>query len=511
MSALEINKPEREREANTPPETCAVPAPMPLDHLEAVETWGMNKQVMAYVYRPTTIEGIREVFETARQHGLTVGLRGGGRSYGDASLNAENISLDLTRMNRILDWNPATGIISVEPGVTLRQLWQYVVGDGWWPPVVSGTMFVTMGGAAGMNYHGKNNYKMGPLGDHVLEFDLLLPTGEVVTCRPDLNRDLFYAALGGFGMLGCFTRLKLEMKRVHSGHLSVHAIATRNLSEMFRAFEQRMGTADYLVGWVDCFAKGKSLGRGQIHDARYLEPGEDPNPTQSLRVEKQELPDTLFGLIPKSIMWRLMRPFTNNFGMRLINAAKYKASSTLGNHKTYRQSHAGFAFLLDYVPNWKWAYKSGLIQYQSFVPAETAEACFTAQLELCQQRGLAPYLGVFKRHRRDDFLMSHAVDGYSLALDFPVTKRNRERLWSLTAELNQLVLNAGGRFYFAKDSTLESASAAAYLGEETLRKFRVLKHACDPENLLQTELSKRLFGSDFSTLSRANHPLPPPS
>ncbi len=469
--------------------------PMPVDHLERVETWGMNASALTYVYRPSTVEGVREVFEIARRHGLKVGLRGAGRSYGDASLTAENIGLDLTRMNRILAWDPRTGVITVEPGVTLRQMWQYAIGDGWWPPVVSGTMFVTMGGAAGMNFHGKNNFKLGPLGEHILEFDLLLPTGEVVLCSREQNRDLFFAAIGGFGMLGCFVRLTLQLKKVCSGLLSVYAFSTRSLRHMMEEFEQRRDAADYLVGWIDCFARGKSLGRGLAHEARYLHEGEDANPAQTLRVEKQELPDTLFGLIPKSLMWRAMRPFANNFGMRLLNQAKFTAGNTLGNHKTVRQSHAGFAFLLDYVPDWKFVYKpGGLIQYQSFVPKETAESCFTQQIRICQQEGIVPYLGVFKRHRPDAFLMTHAVDGYSFALDFPMTARNREHLWQLTAKLNEITLQAGGRFYFAKDSTLDSRSAAAYLGEETLNRFFALKQRCDPENLLQTELSKRLFG-----------------
>ncbi|MCW3051125.1 MAG: FAD/FMN-containing dehydrogenase, partial [Chthonomonadales bacterium] len=167
---------------------------MPHDHLERVEAWGMNTAVVSYVYRPTTLDGIYAAFEVARKHKLTVGLRGAGRSYGDASLSAENICLDLTRMNRILDWDPQSGIISIEPGVTLRQLWQYIIEDGWWPPVVSGTMTVTMGGALGMNYHGKNNYKMGPIGDHTLEFDLMLPSGEVMTCSRAQNADIFFAA-----------------------------------------------------------------------------------------------------------------------------------------------------------------------------------------------------------------------------------------------------------------------------------------------------------------------------
>ena len=479
-------------------QTAAPIAPLPADRWERVEAWGMNTASLSSVYRPTTAAGIREVFETARATGRTVGLRGAGRSYGDASLNGENICLDLTRMNRILDWNPQAGIIEVEPGVTLRQLWQYAIEDGWWPSVVSGTMFVTIGGAAGMNFHGKNNYKMGPIGDHILKFDLMLPSGEIKTCSRTENRDLFFAAIGGFGMIGCFTRLTLQMKKVESGQLSVLAYATQNFGEMIQKFEAQRHTADYLVGWIDCFATGDAIGRGQAHEANYLQAADDPNAAQTLRVVHQELPESLFGLLPKSLMWRLMKPFSNNFGMRLINAAKFIAGNTIGNNKTVRQSHAEFAFLLDYVPDWKFVYKpGGLIQYQSFIPAENAEACFTAQIEACHRAGIVPYLGVFKRHRPDDFLISHAVEGYSLALDFPVTERNRERLWELTAELNQITLQSNGKFYFAKDSTLKPADARAFLGEAALQKFAALKHHCDPENLLQTELSRRLFLNVF--------------
>ena len=142
----------------------------------------MSSAGLAYLYRPTTAEGVAAVFSGAAAAGRTVGLRGSGNSYGDAALNDENVVVDLTRMNRILEWDPDTGIIRVEPGVTIRQLWQYAIEDGWWPPVVPGTMFVTLGGAAAMNIHGKNNYRVGPIGDHILQFDLLLPSGEVLRC-----------------------------------------------------------------------------------------------------------------------------------------------------------------------------------------------------------------------------------------------------------------------------------------------------------------------------------------
>lgn len=456
----------------------------------------MSSSALSYVFRPSTTEGLCAVFDQARRSGRSVGLRGAGRSYGDASLNAEGISLDLTRMTRILAWDPQTGIIRVEPGVTIQQLWQYTIEDGWWPNVVSGTMFPTLGGAAAMNIHGKNNWKAGPIGDWILEFEILLPTGETKFCSRTENSDLFHTAIGGFGMLGVITRLDLQLKKVYSGLLNVEPVGHRNFQELFQIFEERLPKSDYLVGWIDCFATGEALGRGQLHQANYLAPGEDLQPAQTLRVENQELPTSLLGIIPKSVMWRLMKPFVNDHGMQAINCAKSLSAAKLSHGQTHTQSHAGFAFLLDYVPNWKNAYKpGGLIQYQSFVPKEYAQAVFTAQIQLSQSYGVVPYLGVFKRHRPDDFLMTHAVDGYSLALDFAITPAKQGGLHSLAAEMDRLVLDAGGRFYFAKDSALHRSSVAEALGADRISKFFAIKHECDPENLLQTNLSRRLFGN----------------
>ncbi len=466
---------------------------LPRDRLERLAGWGMATSAMSWVYRPTTVDGILEAFATARTHGLSVGLRGAGQSYGDAALNAENLCLDLSRMTRILAWDPTSGLITVEPGVTIRQLWQYTIEDGWWPPVVSGTMATSLGGAIAANIHGKNNWKVGPLGDHVRAFDLLLPSGEVQRCSREAHPDLFHAAIGGFGLLGCVVAVTLQMKRVYSGLMTVRAVSAATLEAMLAAFEERLDRADYLVGWVDCSARGAALGRGLIHEANHLAPGEDPNAAQSLRVSSQELPDTLLGVVPKAIVWRLMKPLTGAAGTRLVNTVKYHQSRLAGAH-AFQQSHAGFAFLLDYVPNWKFAYlPGGLIQYQSFIPAARAAETYGAILRRAQERGLVPYLGVLKRHRADAFLLTHGVDGYSLALEFKVTSGNRERLWALAAELDPLVLDAGGRFYFAKDSTLGRASATAFLGEERLRRFLDLKAACDPDGLLQTDLYRRLL------------------
>ena len=78
---------------------------------ERLWAWGRTASAESYVYRPRTAEEVREVFEVARGHRLSVGLRGAGQSYGDAALNAGGVCLDLSRMDRIIDWNPATGVV----------------------------------------------------------------------------------------------------------------------------------------------------------------------------------------------------------------------------------------------------------------------------------------------------------------------------------------------------------------------------------------------------------------
>ncbi len=446
------------------------------------------------VLRARGIDDVRTAFARARAEGLPLALRGTGLSYGDASVLEGGLVLDLTGFDRVLSFDHATGEIEVEPGATIRDLWSTGIPHGFWPPVVSGTMFPTVGGALAMNIHGKNSFAVGTIGEHVREFDLLTPSGELLTCSRESRQDVFRAAIGGAGMLGCFTRIALKLKRVPGGRLRVGVLAAKNLGEMLAVFEREHGDADYLVGWIDGFAKGASLGRGIIHRGDYAGPDVDPDAATYLTAARQTLPAKLFGVVPKSWLWRFARPLVNDFGMRCVNAAKFFTGSRSVGGAPHLQSHVGFAFLLDYLPDWRRSYgRGGLIQYQSFVPADRAEEVHGGLIRAAQEAGIPPYLLVYKRHRRDPYLLTHSVDGYSLAMDFKVTRRNRDALWALCSTFDDKVVAAGGRFYFAKDATLTRGSFSRSVPAEELAAFVALKRRLDPDSVLQTGLSRRLF------------------
>ncbi|MBX3005567.1 MAG: FAD-binding oxidoreductase [Anaerolineales bacterium] len=462
--------------------------PLPLQTLTRLENFGHSLQRVAYVFRPEHTDELPALFAQARQAGLSIGLRGAGRSYGDAALNAGQIILDLRGLTRILAWDAESGIVRVEPGVTIEQLWRHALPFGWWPPVVPGTMFPTLGGCLAANIHGKNNWQAGPIGEHVVEFEATLPNGQTVTCSPQQNAELFYSLIGGMGLLGIFTSITLQLKKVHSAQLRVTGWTQPALAGMLAEVDAYKDE-DYIVGWLDATAPGGALGRGQLHRASY-QAAEAERPAPSL-----DLPPSILG-IPKAALPPLMAPFVNNLGVGLVNFAKYSANRLLEHHKSYTQSLVEFNFLLDYIPGWERIYgRGGLVQHQSFVPAAAAPSVYRQVLQRCQQHGLPPYLAVLKRHRPDAFLLSHAVDGFSLALDFKVP-RQPARLVALARELDAMLLAAGGRYYFAKDALLDGQRARQFLGEQTLSTLKELKQRCDPEGLLQHDLFRRCLAEE---------------
>ncbi len=467
-------------------------APLPVERIAMLHGWAMVQRAAGYVWQPESVEEIRSVLAYARANGHTVVPRGAGYSYNDAALNREEVVLDLSRMRRVTAWDSLNGVITVEPGVTVRDLWRAVIADCWWPPVVPGTMGPTLGGALAMNVHGKNAWRLGSIGEHVICFDLLSPAGDLVTVTPQSDPDLFHAAIGGLGMLGIITSVTLRLRRIVSGTLLTHTFAACNLPEMFALFAGNAADADYLVGWIDGFASGASLGRGLVERADF----EMWPDSLALHPDAQDLGPRIAGLVPRDQLWRVMKPLFTDPAMRAANEAQYRKGALLGEHPR-RVTHAQFDFFHDYLPNWQRSWlPGGLRQVQVFVPRGRAPGVFAEMLDRAQHMKLYPYLCVFKQHRADPFLLRYQQDCFSLSLDFHVTRHNASRLDRLFADLRNLAVANDATFYLAKDDMLDAATYARTVGPERVARFLEMKRQRDPDGLLQSDLFRRVFAGN---------------
>ena len=138
-------------------------------------------------------------------------------------------------------------------------------------------------------------------------------------------------------------------------------------------------------------------------------------------------------------------------------------------------------------------FPEGVETFQAFVPKRQAKEIFEQVLRYSQGQGCMSIWCVIKQHQRDPFLLSYQVDGFSLELNYQRTRQTADVLEQTLRHMIATVIEAGGRFYFAKDHFLTHTQYRQSIGDEAVDNFLRLKQCYDPEMLLQSDLFRRIF------------------
>ncbi len=405
-------------------------------------------------------------------------VRGLGRSYGDSSLNTSILST--LGLNRFLSFDNERGIVECESGTSLKELLDIFVPRGWFPAVTPGTKFVTVGGAIASDVHGKNHHKEGTFTDHLLSLVIMLPNGDVMTCSKSENADFFRAVCGGMGLLGIILAATFKLKKIESSYVRTLTRRAKDLDAIMDLFEE-YERFTYSVAWIDCLARGRSLGRSVLMMGEHASVGE---------VKDHKIIDPLFSSRPATKIKKV--PF--NFPNFVLNKFTVKSF----NYLYYRRYAEGpcegladynaFFYPLDAISHWNRIYGSrGFTQYQFVLPKEASLRGLRRILKAISECGEGSFLAVLKLFGKDNGnLLSFPMEGYTLALDFPITSG----LFTFLNELDRIVLDYGGRLYLSKDVRMgKEMFMNSYPYAE---KFVQLKRSLDNTNKMQSLQSKRL-------------------
>lgn len=397
--------------------------------------------------------------------------RGAGRAYGDAAVNSGGAVVDMTTADRILAWDGDT--VTVESGLELGRLTAAALRRGLRPAVVPGTAHVTVGGAIAADVHGKNHPAAGAFTAYVTAVDLLLPDGEIRTVTRDGTPLLFRATAGGMGLTGLVLRATIRLLPVDSAHLVVRTVRCAGLDGLLGALTGDDGGHPYGVAWVDTLARGSTLGRGVVDRARHARPDELRRVSAGGPSGHLGVPVPIpFGLVTRGSAWLFNEVWFHRAPPRPRWAVR---------------SAADFSWKLDGVGNWNRLYgPRGFVQYQFVVPFG-AEDTLRLILHRLATRRLPSVLAVLKRlGAGGDGLLSFPMPGWTLAFDLPATTA----LVRLLDDLDELVADAGGRVYLAKDARLRpDVLTAMYPG---CAEFRRLRSEIDPRGVLVSDLARRL-------------------
>lgn len=403
--------------------------------------------------------------------------RGLGRSYGDSSLPAApGDKVVNTRLaNRILAFDEQTGVLHAEAGVTLVELNRTLLPRGWFTPVTPGTKFVTLGGMVASDVHGKNHHRDGCFGEHVLGLRLRLASDDVVDVSPTQDPDLFYGTIGGMGLLGHILEVKVQFKRVPSPWIWMETERVPDIGSYLTALDRAASEWPMTMGWIDCLAQGRSLGRGVSMVGRWATPEE---------ARGKALPKVLTATMP----------------FELPNWALNRATGTLFNQFIYhsypRSPHARvvppdpFFYPLDAILEWNRAYgPRGFTQYQCVLPRAAGAEAVREFMQRLAALGCASPLCVIKDCGPEGKgTLSFPLEGTSIAVDIAVSPD----IQRYVDALNEFVIAAQGRIYLSKDRFTRPEHFRAM--EPRLPAFFAARDKWDPERRLRSAQSRRLFG-----------------
>ena len=371
--------------------------------------------------------------------GTTLIARGNGRSYGDAALNPA-LTLSMLGMNRLQAFDARTGLLTCEAGVMLSDILDTFVPRGWFPPVVPGTKFVTVGGMIAADIHGKNHHLEGSFGAHVESLTLATADGGLRVCSRSVNAGLFRATIGGMGLTGVILSASFRLKPIETSFVLAETLSARDLDETMSLFDDSHKWP-FSVAWIDCSARGGKFGRALVSRARASARNSLP---ESFALDPLRLASTRKLSVPVD----MPSLFINRTSVGLFNELYYR----------YGKKGAGtsmvhfdpYFFPLDRIMAWNRLYgRRGFVQYQCVLPKSESPAGIAALLECVRQARQCPPLVVLKLFGPGgEGLMSFPMEGYTLSLDFPMRRGTPD----LLNALDRITYDHGGRIYLAKDA-----------------------------------------------------------
>ncbi|XP_066402262.1 L-gulonolactone oxidase-like [Molothrus aeneus] len=161
-------------------------------------------------YRPRSAAEIRQILELARQQGKRVKVVGGGHSPSDIACT-DGFMIHMGHLNRVLQVDKEKLQVKVEAGILLSELNLELDKHGMALEILGAVSEVSVAGVIGTGTH-NTGIQLGILATQVVAVTLLLASGEVLECSPELNPELLEAARLHLGALGVLLEVTLQCR-----------------------------------------------------------------------------------------------------------------------------------------------------------------------------------------------------------------------------------------------------------------------------------------------------------
>lgn len=443
--------------------------------------WSNLTKVKTKLILPSSIDEILKIIYYAKNNNYKIAIRGLGCSFGDQSYLENEITIDLSNFNKILEYNKEKKYILVEAGISLLEIYNKIINDNFILESTPGGLQVSVGGAVANNIHGKDCFKNGYFENNVISIKYIDSAGNIDEVTKN-NTNKFENIFGSMGLFCVILEVKIKLKKVKSLELETITKKVYSIEEMVESFDDKnLYRYDYAIGWVDCFDK-KNIGRGLFRKAKFADI------KNKFYIEKMKK-NKKFLFLHKDLMITFLSFIYNRNIFKIVNSLifnfYYKNKEKLLFNKFIWMDN-------NYIPDYPLIFsKKGFLTLQPFIPLKNAASNIKSILKLCHDHKFEGIFCPIKKYKKQNNSLCFGDDGFSIVLDVPLKNKDTKEIKSFLNNFFNLLDTFNGNVYLTKDFYMNKS----HLDKISFNKKKLykLKGQFDNSNLFSSNQYKRLF------------------
>ena len=400
--------------------------------------------------------------------GRTLIARGAGLSYCAASLSDEAVVVDMSQMNRILQFKPDEYFVEVEAGMAIGDLNNFLLEHGYCLSILPGYPAISVGGCVAFNIHGKSQFRSGTFFKIVEEIKLFHPSEGELICSEEINSSLFSLTLGGMGLTGLVVTVKLKIQDLPGGKMDIRRLPCKNIMDAIDIMQKEEVNHEHVYSWNNLNLRGEHFGMGFIYLENYREGSLKTSAYKNKLEFARDLP-----IAHNDITIRIMCKV-----YAILESIKSDHSVSNMNRACFPIYHKEIYFRL--------FGKNGFREYQMILPFEAASSAILEIEGAIQRHRVSPALGSLKLFRGERKWLRFDGEGVCLAMDL----RNDPRTVQFFDELDTICKDHQAIVNISKDSRLNASVVSGLFEEYNLFKEGIRKF--DKNGMIQSSLKKRL-------------------
>ncbi len=449
-------------------------------------------QVKSFYCKPVSYEEIFECIQFAKQEKLKINPTGSKLSFSNVCLISNNISLDLSALNKIIEFNPDKDEITIQAGILTTKVLAFLMPKGYSLCGLTGSHGNTIGGDIGNDVNGKDSWKNGHFGENVISVKIITADGGISRISRSENPEILNSVIAGMGLTGIIIEATLKLLRIPSFMIQSQSIKVFNLKDLLKTVNNLSEKEiDFAYCWTDPYAPKNQTGRGFCEIAKFTS-------NQTEFTEKGFLngfvPKKNLGFLSPEIFWALFRMIDYPFLFKWAGYIKYYSAKS--NKKQYTSFPAYQYPMVRVFPQWNLKfYPLGFREMQILFPNETFEEAYKEILSYCRARKFTPNVCAIRKHKAQSPFLSFSNNGFSMTLNYNLNDHSEVETINFENEIIKKIINYKGKLYLGKFPFLNRENVEKMY--PAFKTFTEIKGKLDPQNLFWSDAAERLFSNRY--------------